>query len=141
MSAPLPSEKQINVFGSLDEQSAVEHFLGKNLQQAEELFRDNFICYQEDLMWMGPAAFCFYVDAAIAYLLSPNSTGDSSAVSSFCGVVEFQHRYYGQEISSARFRLKNAIMRILQDFERYDCDIQIYGDVAGRYKRMLESLA
>ena len=80
MTASLPTLADINVHDSLDERSAVEHFFGQDLLQAEVLFRENFLYYQEDLMWMGPRAFCFYVDAAIAYLLSPAASGDSDAI-------------------------------------------------------------
>src|SRR6185437_15714897 len=57
----LPTAEEINVFDSLDELDAVEHFLGKDLEQAQSLFRENFLRYQEDLMFMGPKAFQFYV--------------------------------------------------------------------------------
>ena len=45
--ASLPTEADINIHDSLDERSAVEHFLGKDLNQAEALFHENFICYQK----------------------------------------------------------------------------------------------
>jgi len=35
---PIPSREDINVYGSLDERVACEHFLGKNLDEAEALF-------------------------------------------------------------------------------------------------------
>jgi hypothetical protein len=55
----LPKKDEINVYGSLDEKRATEHFLGKTLEQAKSLFRMNNLCYFEDLMWMGPKAFNF----------------------------------------------------------------------------------
>src|SRR5580704_9995421 len=79
MAAPLPTEEEISVFDSLDERWAVIHFLGKDLEQAQALFRENFLHYQEALMWMGPKAFRFYVLAAIKYLLSEESNGNSDA--------------------------------------------------------------
>ena len=136
----LPTFDEISVYGSLDEQCAVDHFLGKDLAEAEALFRDNFIYYQEDLMWMGPSAFCFYVDAAINYLLALESEGDSDAASSFCGVVEFQNAHYAASISPAYARLRSAIDRILRDFDRYDCDPNIYGDVPKRYRELRAKL-
>ena len=63
----IPTSNEINVYDSLDERSACEHFQGKNLDEAELLFRENSLCYQEDLMWMGPMAFRYYVEAAIRY--------------------------------------------------------------------------
>jgi hypothetical protein len=141
MTASLPTLGDINVHDSLDERSAVEHFFGKDLKQAEVLFRENFLYYQEDLMWMGPRAFCFYVDAAIASLLSPAASGDSDAISCFCGVVEFQLENHREAIAPAHDRLHAAVQAILNDFKRYDCDPQIYGDLASRYERLLTQLA
>src|ERR671921_640189 len=86
----LPTGDEINVFDSLDERTAVQHFLGKDLKQAEALFRENFLAYQEDLMWMGPMAFRFYVPAAIDYLLSEEADHDADAVNSFCTLIEFR---------------------------------------------------
>lgn len=40
-SATLPTCREINVYDSLDERSACEHFLGKTLEEAEALFREN----------------------------------------------------------------------------------------------------
>ena len=56
----LPSQKDINVYDSVDEQSAVKNFLGKDLDEAEALFRERTFIY-EHLMFMGPVAFCLYV--------------------------------------------------------------------------------
>lgn len=140
MKPMIPTEKEINIHGSLDEQAAVRLFLGKDLKQAEAMFRDNFMLYQEGLMWMGPKAFCFYVDAAIAYLLGPSADEDSDAVSSFCNVLEFQIQFYRTRISPSYPRLKFAIRRILDDFERFDCDPKTYGDVKLKYEKLLEHL-
>ena len=49
----LPTAADINVHDSLDEQHACQVFLGKSIDQAEALFRENGLFYQEDLMGMG----------------------------------------------------------------------------------------
>ena len=41
----LPSHADIVVYGSLDECFACEHFLGKSLDEAELLFRENWLYY------------------------------------------------------------------------------------------------
>jgi hypothetical protein len=71
----LPTAREINpVPTDLDGKCAERHFLGKTLQQAEALFREASILYQEDLMFMGPIAFRFYVQAAISYIQSDAAT-------------------------------------------------------------------
>jgi hypothetical protein len=108
----LPNAAEINLFDSLDERTAVEHFLGKELKQAEALFRENFLVYQEDLMWMGPIAFRFYVPAAIDYLLSEQSDNDTDAVSSFCGVIEFRLDHEPAEVTPVGQLIREGIIEI-----------------------------
>lgn len=140
MNSRLPSSEEINVFDSLDEQCAVRHFLGKSLEQAQALFRENFLYYQEDLMFMGPKGFCFYVTAAIGYLLSKESDGDSDAANTFCALIEFRLTHERAEISASEPAIRKAILGMLADFERYHCDSNIYGDLPKRYRKLLAKL-
>jgi len=80
----IPTRREINLGNSLDEQCACEHFLGKNPREAEKLFAESFSFYQEDLMWMGPVAFRYYVRAAINYIKSDASSGDPEVWSLRC---------------------------------------------------------
>ena len=64
----IPTEKQINLYNSLDEFRAVKNFLGLDHDSALRLFKENFLYYQEDLMFMGPTAFEFYIFDAFRYL-------------------------------------------------------------------------
>ncbi len=89
----LPTHQDINVFDSLDERAACEHFLGKNLDEAEALFRENALTYQEDLMFMGASAFRFYVQAAINYIQSEAATGDADMINCFAGLLEHRLEY------------------------------------------------
>jgi hypothetical protein len=83
----LPTQAEINVYDSLDERSACEHFLGKTLEEAEALFAENVFTYYEDLFDMGPAAFRFYVEAAIRHI---KATRDKGSVSYFASVLEYR---------------------------------------------------
>ena len=87
---PLPTRNDINVFDSLDERIACDHFFGKSLEEAEQLFRELPLVYQEDLMWMGPVAFRYYVTAVIGYIKSDFATGDSDIINCYGGLLEFR---------------------------------------------------
>lgn len=137
----LPTEEEINAFDTLDERFAVENFLGKDLEQARTLFRENFLRYQEDLMFMGPKAFQFYVRAAIDSLCDPASNEDSDAVSSFCSVIEYRLECEPDEILPVRAMIREGIVRILGNFERAGYDLEIQGDVASRYRSLLTKLS
>jgi hypothetical protein len=141
----LPSADEINVFDSLDERSAVENFLGKSLAQARRLFCDDFLTYSEDLMWMGPEAFRFYVPAAIDYLRSTESDGDSVAASSFCGLIEFRLCSCPDSIEPVKDLIRECIRAMLEDFDRYECNrgnltFFVEENVAARYRKVLERL-
>ena len=103
MPGNIPAREEINVHNSLDEICAAKHFLGKDLIESEKLFRENFTCYQEDLMWMGVKAFCYYVDSAISYLSSRDS--DDFDVGCFCNLVEHRVKHEGS-MGTQHFRNK-----------------------------------
>jgi hypothetical protein len=46
-----------NPYGGLDIKYAREHFFGKTLEEAEKLFVENSLWYQEDIMWMPSIPF------------------------------------------------------------------------------------
>jgi hypothetical protein len=140
MTARLPTAEEINVFDSLDERCAVENFLGKDLEQARSLFREDFRRYQEDLMFMGPLAFQFYVPAAIDYLLSEEADCAADAAVSFCGLIEYRLDYDAAAIAPVGPIIREGILGILRDVDRYGCDAAIHGDIAGRYRALLSRL-
>src|SRR5262245_60363255 len=94
-----PTREEINVYDSLDEQSAVRHFLGKNLEEAEALFRENSLYYTEDLVWMGPVAFRYYIRAAIQYIRSDAAMGDSSVVSGVACALKSRLEHEADELA------------------------------------------
>jgi hypothetical protein len=84
----LPTEDEINVHGSLDENSAVESFLGKNRHEAERLLGAESTWPMEMLGHMGPVAFRYYLPAAVAVIRGDASVGRSDLVATFLGVLE-----------------------------------------------------
>ncbi len=140
MNSRLPSADELNVFDSLDERHAVEVFLGKDLDQAEALFRSNFLHYQDDLLFMGPRAFAFYALAALRYLRNSESSGDADAASTFCFLVEHRLEHEPASIAPVAPILRDVFAEMLGDFARFGCDEAIYGDLAGRYRTLLAPL-
>jgi hypothetical protein len=124
----------------LDDRHAVKMFLGKTLDEAEEMFRRNFLFFQEDLTYMRPVAFRFYVLAAIRYLVSAASTGDSDAASTFCHVLEQRFTRDPEALKPIAEIILDTIRRVLDGFARYDCSSEIYGDVQARYRKIEHEL-
>jgi hypothetical protein len=134
----LPTEDEINVHNSLDEISASQHFLNKTLEQAEDLFRENSAYYQEDLMWMGPRAFAFYLQAAINYLRSEHSAGDAHMIDCLHEIVVFRSDEEGFLL--AIDRINEMIDYVIDNYDKFDADKDIYGDLIGKYTELQSQL-
>ncbi len=70
MKGRIPTAKDISPTGGqdLDEQCALRHFLGQDVEGALVLLHEAFDTYQEDLLFMGRRAFVYYLPALLAYL-------------------------------------------------------------------------
>jgi hypothetical protein len=134
----LPTESEINVHNSLDEQVACRHFFRRSLGEAEALFRDNSLYYSEDLMYMGPVAFRFYVCAAIRYIRSSCSENDSDFVSSFVGLLEFRLTNEPRELAPVAECLASACHYIVTHQDRWEIIAEIYGNIQPRCERLIE---
>ncbi len=135
----LPTEDDINVHGSLDELAARDHFLGKSVDEAEELFRDNSAHYQEDLMWMGPRAFQFYLPAVLNYLRSSDSAGDDHVISCLYKIVVFRAGQDG--FSLAVGRVQELVDYVIDSYPKFEVDRDVYGDLLGKYQALKIKLA
>ena len=136
----LPSPKDISPrFGSAhegnDERCAREHFAGKSLEEAENLFRQNALFYQEDLLWMGAAGFRYYVAAFVQYLRSEHSAGDPDAINCFASLLEQRAHNRACVVPVAKL-LADACRDVLDNYDKFDADLAIYGDLRPRYEAL-----
>jgi hypothetical protein len=136
----LPTAKEIDPYDSLDGEVACMNFLGKNLDDAEALFRENSLRYQEDLMWMGPVAFRYYVTAVIRYIQSEAAAGDSDIIVSFIALLEFRQKYELAELASIADQLASICGYIIEQYGRFDLTPEIYGDVRARAQSLSHTL-
>lgn len=124
----------------LDIPYAYKHFFGKDLQEAFDLFVENSIYYQEDIMFMPLPCFRYYVLAYSNYLLSEQSKGDSDGASCFFGLVECRK----DDIRSSSEQLVAQIIMTLKNLrenqEWYDADEDIYGTFKARSETCLKQI-
>lgn len=138
----LPTRDEINVYDSLDEQWACSRFLGKSLSEAGELFRENALSAFEDLMWMGPVAFRFYLVAGIDYLRSEEASEDADAVNAFTGMLEFRLEFEPDELRPVVPRLVPICQFLLQNWDRCVGDYpEVYAGVRQRCQALQQKLA
>jgi hypothetical protein len=137
----LPTAREINpVPQDLDGRCAEMHFLGKNLEEAEALFRENSMTYQEDLMFMGVAGFRFYVQAAINYIRSASAAGDSDMINCFAGILESRLIYEPEELRPVAQQLASICAYIIEHYERFDVGPEFYGDLRPRLRAFEQQL-
>lgn len=142
--ARLPTQLEINpIPGDLGGEHAVKMFHGKSVTEAELLFRENSLFYQEDFMFMGPAAYAFYFPAAFSYLRSQYSVNDADFVSSMLATME--SRVTGeyndaQALGPAINTMLDFCLHALEHYELYDVDHEIHGDLRPRLRALAKHL-
>jgi len=133
-----PTREEIDVYHSLDGMTAWKHFRNKTLDQAEALFRENGLRYCQDLMWMGPKAFNFYLQAAYRYVQSGYSEGDSDMINCLSSVIEY--RLNEKESSIAAERVLQLIEYVIDNYGKFEADVAIYGDLLAKYRQLREKV-
>jgi len=136
----LPTAKEINPYGDLDGQCAEKHFLGKTMEEAESLFRKASLTYQEDLMFMGPVAFRFYVRAAINYIESESARGDSDMINCFFGILKSRLKNNAKEIAPITTTLAAICSYIVTHYDKFDLTESVYGDLRPRFAALRSTL-
>jgi len=132
----LPMRHDINVYDSLDERVACEHFFGRSLDEAEQLFRENSLLYQEDLMWMGPAAFRYYVQAAGQYIQSEAAVGDSAIVACLLSILNFRLEREPHELRPIAGQLESLCAYVVEHYSVFEVSVEIYGDLRPRFTQL-----
>lgn len=105
---------------NLDERTAAENFLGKTREEAERMFCESAIHYGEDLMWMGSEAFRYYFPAFEAYVKSPASTGDWSAVTQLLITMDHRIKICGEQDLLNEFR--EVVPYCLANLSKFDLE-------------------
>lgn len=141
----LPTAKEISpAYGTnhedLDSAHAMECFYGKTLEQAELLFRQNALHHQEDLKWMGPVGFRFYVQSFTRYLESSHSAGDSDAANCFASLLKYLLDEGPKTVAPVADQLAKTCQHILQHYEKFEINPDIYGDLRPDYEVVIARL-
>jgi GNAT superfamily N-acetyltransferase len=116
-SMTLPTEHEISpIPEDLDGKVAVKNFLGKTLQDAVAMFDENSLVYQEDLMWMGPPAFCFYLPAVLKHF---ERQEDDELVPFIASLFEFRLKHDAAAIEPCFPTMAEICEHLLRQGENY----------------------
>ncbi len=114
----LPTADEIND-GSIDGPYAEQHFLGKTPGDVQAMFPSNPLTYMDDYYHMGVTAFCFYLPAAIDYLLSPAADHEYNVLSSFAGMMMLRLDRERGEMTAVLPVVRHAVDAFLADLDRF----------------------
>jgi hypothetical protein len=117
---------------NLDEKLAAEHFLGKTVSEAEDLFQENAIHYAGDLMWMGDKAFACYFPAFSRFLESSHADGDADVLNSLASIIAFRVEYESQSIIGTRPVVLSTLGYCLDNYSKFGVNVAIYGDLRSK---------
>jgi hypothetical protein len=124
----------------LDEAHARRTFAGKSFEEALELFHTNVLSYHEDLYYMPPVAFRYYMLAFKSYVLSEAALEDecdaACAASTFLHVVERRLQSDPHSIAPIMSDLLTAVEFVATNQERYSADRDIFGDFRKELERI-----
>jgi hypothetical protein len=112
----LPTAKEINPNHDPDGRHAEEIFLNKSLLDAELLFckSTNFF---EDLMFMGPKAFCYYIQAYRSYFISDNSKRNTENLIFGLSPLTLQYQDNKKEIKKVIPIIKEITSHVVENYE------------------------
>jgi hypothetical protein len=127
----------------LDTKYALKDFLGKSLNQAKNMFKDNALHYGDSLYAMPYIPFNYYAPAMTEYIISEDAKNDSDGASSFLHSNIWLLSEYPEIVSDETKRLLfEASEHVANNQEFYDADIDIYGkfeDLFNKLKRVYKS--
>ncbi len=140
MKTKLPSHKDFCSHKILypDEEVAIEHFLGKTLKEAKKLFIENDLYYADDLRWMGKKAFQYYLPAFVDFITSNDMNISSDTLNSFVSLLKSKLEYDIESIKSCRTILIETLKYCLENYLKFNVDIEVYGDLKGEVSALLQ---
>jgi len=138
MKIPSKSDWGVIEKNDLDAVCAFKQFFGKSLDEAEMMFRENALYYQEDLISMPPVAFNYYAPVFAKYILSGNAEGDSDGASSFLHMIlELLQANRSLATSTTEKILLAAATIVANKQDFYDADTDIYGAFPELYDKIM----
>lgn len=116
----LPTAREINPFKTLDGNCAERNFLDKDLDEAQLLFQSAYGLHQEDLMFMGPIGFRYYVQAAIRYIKGPAAKDDCCVAIFTAGYLDHHLKYESTELIPIADQLADLCQFIVDHWADFD---------------------
>lgn len=109
-----------------------------SLDEAEKLFRENALYYQEDLLSMPSNAFNCYAPVFAKYILSDYAISDADGASAFLHmIIELLDRNRSLASPETATLLLDTARVVSGKQNDYDTDIYIYGEFTELYNAII----
>lgn len=112
----------------LDASYAFKIFFGKSISEVIPLIHEHPIERAEELRFMPPAAFRYYIIAFRDYILSEKSREDSDAASCYLNLIEHKIVEEPKTINPVMPILVESVEKVAKTQSFYDAALDIYGD-------------
>jgi hypothetical protein len=112
----------------LDTEYAFKTFFGKTIVEAVPLIKGNPIERADEIRFMPPVPFRYYILAYRDYLLSEDSIGDPDAASCYIRLIAEKISGEPHTIGPVLPSLIESVQKVVQNQSFYDADEEIYGD-------------
>jgi len=140
MTIPTDTDWRTPTRDDLDAAYARRMFLGKSAKDTLPMFRENVLERVEDLRFMPPVPFRYYVLSFRTFVLSDAALEDelvsADAASCFLDLVESKLKEDPSSILPVIWDLLPAVESVATQQERYAAPVSIYGDFLERARRI-----
>lgn len=120
----------------IDVPYAYDHFHGKTMDEAMQLFAKNALYYQEDVLFMPSRVFGYYACVYAAYLISDAARGVSDGASAFISLLEFKAEWKPEDVRPIWPELRPLLERLTNEQDWFEALPEIYGDFRTRIQAL-----
>jgi len=118
----------------IDSKDAFEHFRAKNINEASDLFEENFRYYAEDLLYMPKVCFQFYLNSLIEFLGRDSSRKEVESPHVFFSIIDSR----AQDILDCDTLLQDVV-KMLKYLEAEKDSFGEFVDWRGDYDQKLQN--
>ncbi len=141
----IPSEEDFYYDGDVDERWALNHYLGKDLDFAEQRYYTlDPLSMVHDFTLVGCRAFRYYIFGAFRYLQSGHSKGEPDVYSALPEILDKKLSEDPRAFLPIAAYIIEFSQWAIENYGKFDVDPDIYGDVREGYRtlqRKMKALA
>ena len=121
----------------LDKDHARKMFFGKSIADTQQMFATHPIERCEDLQFMPPVPFQYYIHGLKNFLLSNAAKGNPDAASCYLGLIQNKLECDPGTILPVMASLLPSVATVAQRQPFYDAPVSIYGDFREKRDQIL----